>query len=102
MRSWREREERGGSSLVSLNITDHLAFSAFPLYSKRAASLGMVEPLKNMRGLDMRNAEDYITNNTREVVPGLVVGGMELSGASLCLSCTAVLVIVLLLSSSFS
>lgn len=34
-----------------------------------------------MRGLNMQTAEDYIVNNTREVVPGLITGGMELSGA---------------------
>lgn len=27
----------------------------------------------------MNAAEDYIVNNTRQVAPGLVVGGMELS-----------------------
>jgi cysteine-dependent adenosine diphosphate thiazole synthase len=32
-----------------------------------------------MGGLDMNAAEDYIVNNTRQVVPGLIVGGMELS-----------------------
>jgi hypothetical protein len=33
MRSWREREERGGSSLAFLSTTSHLAFFALPLYS---------------------------------------------------------------------
>ncbi len=32
-----------------------------------------------MRGLDMQLAEDAIVKNTREIVPGLIVGGMELS-----------------------
>ncbi len=32
-----------------------------------------------MRGLDMQMAEDAIVKNTREIVPGLIVGGMELS-----------------------
>lgn len=32
-----------------------------------------------MRGLNMATAEDYIVNNTREIVPGLITGGMELS-----------------------
>lgn len=32
-----------------------------------------------MRGLDMQTAEDAIVKNTREIVPGLIVGGMELS-----------------------
>ncbi|GAA5909764.1 hypothetical protein JCM6882_002668 [Rhodosporidiobolus microsporus] len=52
-------------------------FGAFSV--KRLASMNMVEPLANMRGLDMRNAEDYIVNNTREIVPGLITTGMELS-----------------------
>ncbi|CED85470.1 thiazole biosynthetic enzyme [Phaffia rhodozyma] len=47
--------------------------------AKRCVSIGLVEQLGNMRGLDMRNAEDYIVNNTREIVPGLITGGMELS-----------------------
>lgn len=32
-----------------------------------------------MGALDMNTAEDKIVNNTREVVPGLVLAGMELS-----------------------
>jgi thiamine thiazole synthase len=32
-----------------------------------------------MRGLDMNLAEDAIVKGTREIVPGLIVGGMELS-----------------------
>ncbi|GAA5838308.1 hypothetical protein JCM11251_003459 [Rhodosporidiobolus azoricus] len=52
-------------------------FGAFAV--KRLASMGMVEPLANMRGLDMRTAEDYIVNNTREIAPGLITTGMELS-----------------------
>lgn len=38
-----------------------------------------IEHLGGMRGLDMQAAEDAIVKNTREIVPGLVVGGMELS-----------------------
>lgn len=39
----------------------------------------VVEKLGGMRGLDMNTAEDAIVKRTREVVPGLIVGGMELS-----------------------
>ncbi|KAI8895135.1 Thi4-domain-containing protein [Globomyces pollinis-pini] len=46
---------------------------------KRLVSTGLVEKLGNMRGLDMMSAEDQIVNGTREVFPGLIVGGMELS-----------------------
>lgn len=38
-----------------------------------------LEQLQGMRGLDMLRAEDAIVKNTREIVPGLIVGGMELS-----------------------
>ena len=38
-----------------------------------------LEKLGGMRGLDMNTAEDAIVKRTREVVPGLIVGGMELS-----------------------
>ncbi|GAA6056640.1 hypothetical protein JCM3770_006324 [Rhodotorula araucariae] len=52
-------------------------FGAFAV--KRLVATGLVEKLGNMRTLDMRTAEDYIVNHTREVYPGLVTGGMELS-----------------------
>ena len=38
-----------------------------------------LEKLGGMRGLDMNAAEDAIVKNTREITPGLIVGGMELS-----------------------
>lgn len=38
-----------------------------------------IEKLGGMRGLDMRSAEDAIVKRTREIVKGLIVGGMELS-----------------------
>ncbi|KAG6831927.1 hypothetical protein H0H92_006528 [Tricholoma furcatifolium] len=50
------------------------AFSA-----KRLVSAGLRKELGNMRGLDMSRAEPAIVNNTREVVPGLIFTGMELS-----------------------
>jgi thiamine thiazole synthase len=46
---------------------------------KRLLSMGGIEKLGGMRGLDMNRAEDAIVKNTREIVPGLIVGGMELS-----------------------
>ncbi|KIH92073.1 thiamine biosynthetic enzyme [Sporothrix brasiliensis 5110] len=46
---------------------------------KRLVSMQRLEKLGGMRGLDMQLAEDAIVKNTREVVPGLIVGGMELS-----------------------
>ncbi|KIY62047.1 thiazole biosynthetic enzyme [Cylindrobasidium torrendii FP15055 ss-10] len=50
------------------------AFSA-----KRLVSMGLLKELGNMRGLDMNRAEPAIVNNTREVAPGLIMTGMELS-----------------------
>ncbi|GAA5964247.1 hypothetical protein JCM10213_003701, partial [Rhodosporidiobolus nylandii] len=53
-------------------------FGAFAV--KRLASMGMLEGgLGNMRGLDMNRAEDTIVNSTRQIVPGLITTGMELS-----------------------
>ncbi|PKS08515.1 hypothetical protein jhhlp_004900 [Lomentospora prolificans] len=46
---------------------------------KRLVSMQRVEKLGGMRGLDMLRAEDAIVKGTREIVPGLIVGGMELS-----------------------
>ncbi|THH19199.1 hypothetical protein EW146_g1917 [Bondarzewia mesenterica] len=50
------------------------AFSA-----KRLVSAGLLKELGNMRGLDMNRAEPAIVNGTREVSPGLIMTGMELS-----------------------
>ncbi|MCJ1308935.1 thiamine metabolism- protein [Agyrium rufum] len=50
------------------------AFSA-----KRLVSMNQIEKLGGMRGLDMNTAEDAIVKRTREIVPGLIIGGMELS-----------------------
>ncbi|KAL8850507.1 MAG: hypothetical protein Q9221_004555 [Calogaya cf. arnoldii] len=52
-------------------------FGAFSV--KRLVSMGQIDKLGGMRGLDMNSAEDAIVKGTREVVPGLIVGGMELS-----------------------
>ncbi|KAJ6613286.1 thiazole biosynthetic enzyme [Mycena sp. CBHHK59/15] len=50
------------------------AFSA-----KRLVSMGLNKELGNMRGLDMNRSEPAIVNGTREVIPGLVMAGMELA-----------------------
>ncbi|KLU82895.1 thiazole biosynthetic enzyme [Magnaporthiopsis poae ATCC 64411] len=52
-------------------------FGAFSV--KRLVSMKQLDKLGGMRGLDMQTAEDAIVKNTREIVPGLIVGGMELS-----------------------
>ncbi|MEW5307119.1 MAG: hypothetical protein WDW36_009535 [Sanguina aurantia] len=46
---------------------------------KRLSALGMVNSVPGMGALDMNSAEDKIVNNTREVVPGMVICGMELA-----------------------
>ena len=52
-------------------------FGAFSV--KRLVSMQQIEKLGGMRSLDMKSVEDAIVKNTREIVPGLIVGGMELS-----------------------
>lgn len=46
---------------------------------KRLVSMQAVPALGGMRGLDMNTAEDAIVKGTREIIPGMIVGGMELS-----------------------
>ncbi|KAK9367299.1 Thi4 family-domain-containing protein [Lipomyces kononenkoae] len=63
---------------VVISTTGHDGpFGAFSV--KRLVSMAAIEKLGGMRGLDMKAAEDVIVKRTREVVPGLIVGGMELS-----------------------
>ncbi|KAK4143086.1 thiazole biosynthetic enzyme [Dichotomopilus funicola] len=63
---------------VIISTTGHDGpFGAFSV--KRLVSMKRLEQLEGMRGLDMQRAEDAIVKNTREIVPGLIVGGMELS-----------------------
>ena len=54
-------------------------FGAF--CAKRLVSMqhNALPALGGMRGLDMNTAEDAIVKGTREIVPGLIIGGMELS-----------------------
>ncbi|ESZ95478.1 thiazole biosynthetic enzyme [Sclerotinia borealis F-4128] len=63
---------------VVISTTGHDGpFGAFCV--KRLVSMNQIEQLGGMRGLDMNVAEDAIVKRTREIVPGLIVGGMELS-----------------------
>jgi len=62
---------------VVISTTGHDGpFGAFSV--KRLASMNQIF-MGGMRGLDMNLAEDAIVKNTREIVPGMIVGGMELS-----------------------
>ncbi|KAF8589862.1 Thi4-domain-containing protein [Ramaria rubella] len=47
--------------------------------AKRLVSSGLLKELGEMRALDMNRAEPAIVNRTREVQPGLIMTGMELS-----------------------
>ena len=63
---------------VIISTTGHDGpFGAFS--AKRLVSMQAIEKLGGMRGLDMNSAEDAIVKGTREIVPGLIIGGMELS-----------------------
>jgi len=63
---------------VIVSTTGHDGpFGAFSV--KRLVSMGGLPSLGGMRGLDMNKAEDAIVKGTREITPGLIVGGMELS-----------------------
>lgn len=63
---------------VIISTTGHDGpFGAFSV--KRLVSMKQLEQLGGMRGLDMQTAEDAIVKGTREIVPGMIVGGMELS-----------------------
>lgn len=46
---------------------------------KRLERLGMIPKCVGMAALDMNSAEDRIVNHTREIVPGMVLCGMEIS-----------------------
>ena len=66
------------NSPMIISTTGHDGpFGAFSV--KRLVSMQQLDKLGGMRGLDMNTAEDAIVKRTREIVPGLIVGGMELS-----------------------
>ncbi|XP_057540406.1 thiamine thiazole synthase, chloroplastic [Amaranthus tricolor] len=46
---------------------------------KRLLDIGMIKNVPGMSALDMNSAEDAIVRLTREVVPGMVVTGMEVA-----------------------
>lgn len=50
---------------------------------KRLQKLGMVNAVPGMAALDMNSAEDAVVRHTREVVPGMVICGMEVPPLSL-------------------
>ncbi|KAI4322814.1 hypothetical protein L6164_022473 [Bauhinia variegata] len=46
---------------------------------KRLKSIGLIDRVSGMKALDMNSAEDAIVRLTREVVPGMIVTGMEVA-----------------------
>jgi thiamine thiazole synthase len=48
---------------------------------KRLAQLGLIDKLPGMKALDMNVAEDAVVENTKEIFPGMIVAGMEVSEA---------------------
>ncbi|KAH7569523.1 hypothetical protein ACOSP7_012968 [Xanthoceras sorbifolium] len=46
---------------------------------KRLKNIGMIDSVPGMKALDMNTAEDAIVRLTREVVPGMIVTGMEVA-----------------------
>ncbi|CAL1397753.1 unnamed protein product [Linum trigynum] len=46
---------------------------------KRLMDIGMIDKVPGMKALDMNAAEDAIVRLTREVVPGMIVTGMEVA-----------------------
>lgn len=46
---------------------------------KRLKSVGMIDKVPGMKALDMNAAEDAIVRLTREIVPGMIVTGMEVA-----------------------
>lgn len=45
----------------------------------RLKSIGLIDTVPGMKALDMNTTEDAIVRHTREVVPGMIVTGMEVA-----------------------
>jgi len=46
---------------------------------RRIAELGLIDPIPGMKALDMNASEDAIVHHTREIIPGMIVTGMEVA-----------------------
>mmetsp|Transcript_2777 Transcript_2777/g.6917 ORF Transcript_2777/g.6917 Transcript_2777/m.6917 type:complete len:292 (+) Transcript_2777:1475-2350(+) len=51
---------------------------------KRLQHIGMVDNIPGMSALDMNSAEDAVVEGTAEVVPGMILAGMEVAELSGC------------------
>ncbi|ORX96876.1 thiamine biosynthesis Thi4 protein [Basidiobolus meristosporus CBS 931.73] len=49
---------------------------------RRLVEVGLLDKMPGMRALDMNASEDAIVSLTREIVPGMIVTGMEVAEAS--------------------
>lgn len=68
------------SFLIFAREANECSLGPFGAFSaKRLVDMEALGKLGGMRGLNMNSAEDAIVKRTREIVPGLVIGGMELS-----------------------
>lgn len=71
---------------VGFSLLNELDWLNLSTGVKRLAKLGLVNSAPGMAALDMNSAEDAVVNHTREVVPGMVICGMEvLPRASCCI-----------------
>ncbi|KAK2076666.1 triosephosphate isomerase [Prototheca wickerhamii] len=68
-------------TLVSLNHDTQMCMDPNTILSKvmRLAKLGLIERAPGMGALDMNSAEDAVVDRTREIVPGMVICGMEVA-----------------------
>jgi len=48
---------------------------------KRLAQLGLIEKLPGMKALDMNISENEVVEQTKEIFPGMIIAGMEVSEA---------------------
>ena len=51
---------------------------------KRLVQIGMIKEVPGMKALDMNASEDAVVQNTQEIVPGMIVCGMEVAEAYGC------------------
>ncbi|KAK9762093.1 thiamine metabolism- protein [Basidiobolus ranarum] len=49
---------------------------------RRLVEIGLIDKMPGMRALDMNASEDAIVALTREIVPGMIITGMEVAEAS--------------------
>jgi thiamine thiazole synthase len=49
---------------------------------RRLAELGLIDTIPGMRALDMNASENAIVEHTREIIPGMIITGMEVAEAT--------------------